>query len=53
MKGGGTGCQPVHLVIHSDDFGKRWNLRLSITPVIKPLIQRTLFYDSLGSDTCT
>jgi hypothetical protein len=31
------------MVIHPDDFGQRWNIRFSITPVIKPLIQRTLF----------
>ena len=31
------------MVIHPDDFGQRWNIRFSITPVIRPLIQRTLF----------
>ena len=31
------------MVIHPDDFGQRWNLRVSITPVISPLIKGTLF----------
>lgn len=30
------------MVVHPDDFGQRWNIRFAITPVIPPLIKRTL-----------
>ena len=31
------------MVIHPDDFGERWKIRFSMTPVIPALIKRTLF----------
>ena len=31
------------MVIHPDDFGQRWNIRFTITPVIPALIKGNLF----------
>jgi hypothetical protein len=32
-----------YYVVHTDDFGPRWNIRFAITPVIPALIKRNLF----------
>ncbi|MGD8542058.1 MAG: hypothetical protein PVI27_06345 [Desulfobacteraceae bacterium] len=32
-----------YAVIHPDDFGQRWNLRLTVTPVLPSLIKNPLF----------
>ena len=32
-----------YMVVHPDDFGPRWNIRFSITPVLPALIKRKLF----------
>lgn len=37
------GLETQYYVKHTDDFGPRWNIRFSITPVIPALIKENLF----------